>query len=159
MSEPWRKRVEIGDATLYLGDCMAVLPTLGKVDAVVADPPYGMRNNPDSSRFSGGAWDRGDTCPFQEPIKGDDVPFDPSPWISFPSVILWGSNHFAERLPIGSTLVWIKKDEHLFGTFLSDADIAWRKSGCGVYCFHRNWSGFSRLSTIGKASHPNEKPV
>lgn len=32
----------IGDCTLYLGDCMDVLPTLGKVDAVVTDPPYGM---------------------------------------------------------------------------------------------------------------------
>lgn len=35
-------RVEhIGDATLYLGDCLEVLPTIGKVDAVVTDPPYG----------------------------------------------------------------------------------------------------------------------
>ena len=30
----------IGRATLYLGDCREVLPTLGKVDAVVTDPPY-----------------------------------------------------------------------------------------------------------------------
>jgi DNA modification methylase len=36
-------RVEtIGDATLYLGDCMDILPTLGKVDAVITDPPYEM---------------------------------------------------------------------------------------------------------------------
>jgi len=36
-------RVEqIGDATLYLGDCLEVLPSLGKVDAVVTDPPYGI---------------------------------------------------------------------------------------------------------------------
>jgi len=34
--------VIIGDATLYLGDCRDVLPTLGKVDAVVTDPPYGV---------------------------------------------------------------------------------------------------------------------
>jgi DNA modification methylase len=34
-------RVEvIGDATLYLGDCRDVLPMLGRVDAVVTDPPY-----------------------------------------------------------------------------------------------------------------------
>lgn len=32
----------IGNATLYLGDCLEILPTLGKVDAVVTDPPYGM---------------------------------------------------------------------------------------------------------------------
>jgi hypothetical protein len=28
--------------TLYLGDCRDILPTLGKVDAVVTDPPYGI---------------------------------------------------------------------------------------------------------------------
>jgi site-specific DNA-methyltransferase (adenine-specific) len=33
---------QIGDATLYLGDCMEVLPTLPKVDAVITDPPYGI---------------------------------------------------------------------------------------------------------------------
>ena len=33
-------KVIIGDATLYHGDCMDILPTLGKVDAVVTDPPY-----------------------------------------------------------------------------------------------------------------------
>lgn len=36
-------RVEtIGDCTLYLGDCRDVLPTLGEVDSVVTDPPYGV---------------------------------------------------------------------------------------------------------------------
>jgi site-specific DNA-methyltransferase (adenine-specific) len=31
-----------GRVTLYLGDCREILPTLGNVDAVVTDPPYGM---------------------------------------------------------------------------------------------------------------------
>ena len=40
---PAASRVErIGDATLYLGDCLEILPTLPKVDAVITDPPYGM---------------------------------------------------------------------------------------------------------------------
>ena len=33
-------KIEIGNATLYLGDCAEILPTLGKVDAVITDPPY-----------------------------------------------------------------------------------------------------------------------
>ena len=34
-------RIEtIGNATLYLGDCRDILPTLPKVDAVITDPPY-----------------------------------------------------------------------------------------------------------------------
>ena len=38
-----RMRIEtIGNATLYLGDCLEILPTLPKVDAVITDPPYGV---------------------------------------------------------------------------------------------------------------------
>ena len=36
--------------TLYCGDCRDVLPTLGRVDAVVTDPPYGLG-------FMGKDWD------------------------------------------------------------------------------------------------------
>ncbi len=35
--------VTIGSATLYQGDCRDVIPALGSVDAVVTDPPYGVR--------------------------------------------------------------------------------------------------------------------
>jgi DNA modification methylase len=38
----------IGDATLYLGDCLEILPTLGPVDAVVTDPPYGVSHEASS---------------------------------------------------------------------------------------------------------------
>jgi site-specific DNA-methyltransferase (adenine-specific)/modification methylase len=37
-----KRPVIIGDATLYLGDCLEILPTLGLVDALVTDPPYGV---------------------------------------------------------------------------------------------------------------------
>ena len=40
MADPWKRREVIGDATLYLGDCLEILPTLPKVDAVITDPPY-----------------------------------------------------------------------------------------------------------------------
>ncbi len=35
-------KVAIGTATLYLGDCFDVMPTLQPVEAVVSDPPYGI---------------------------------------------------------------------------------------------------------------------
>ena len=35
----------IGNSELWLGDCLAVLPTLPKVDAVITDPPYGMTDS------------------------------------------------------------------------------------------------------------------
>lgn len=43
MNEKHNTRTEIiGNATLYLGDCRDIMPTLPKVDAVITDPPYGM---------------------------------------------------------------------------------------------------------------------
>jgi DNA modification methylase len=48
-------RVEtIGDATLYLGDCMEILPTLGKVDAVITDPPYSAHVHASGMRGANG---------------------------------------------------------------------------------------------------------
>ncbi|MDR2893020.1 MAG: site-specific DNA-methyltransferase [Deltaproteobacteria bacterium] len=54
-------RVEqIGDATLYCGDCRDILPTLEPVDVVITDPPYGQqthagaRTHPEH-RYSGSA--------------------------------------------------------------------------------------------------------
>ena len=36
-------RIEtIGLATLYLGDCREVLPTLAPYDLILTDPPYGI---------------------------------------------------------------------------------------------------------------------
>lgn len=40
MGNPIKKEVVIGDCRLLLGDCLKILPTLDKVDAVVTDPPY-----------------------------------------------------------------------------------------------------------------------
>jgi DNA modification methylase len=45
--------VVIGNATLYLGDCREILPTLPKVDAVVTDPPYGINHKSNGQWFIG----------------------------------------------------------------------------------------------------------
>lgn len=38
-----RRGGRVNDVTLIRGDCMDILPTLGRVDAVITDPPYQMR--------------------------------------------------------------------------------------------------------------------
>ena len=45
------EKVIIGNAELYLGDCMDVLPTLPKVDAIISDPPY-RHNHMDGGGFA-----------------------------------------------------------------------------------------------------------
>jgi DNA modification methylase len=46
--------VTIGDATLYRGDCLEILPTLPKVDAVITDPPYGIAGSSGSINVAAG---------------------------------------------------------------------------------------------------------
>jgi len=145
--------------TIYHGDYREILPTLGPVDLVLSDPPYGMKWNTDTARFSGGSDEskarRGVGKSNQARITEDDRPFDPSPWLPFPKVILWGCNHYAARLPVGTTLVWIKRSDRGFGTFLSDAEVAWMKGGHGVYCFR----DLSLLLATRQRLHPNQKPL
>ena len=149
--------VIIGDATLYLGDCLAVLPTLGKVDAVVTDPPYGMAWNTDSTRFKGG----GSPGVKREKIVGDGEPFDPTPLLNLSvPLVMWGFNHMAQRLPVGKTLIWLKQNPQAFGEFLSDAELGWASGGNGVWAFYRPRSiATAVLEGGGKVAHPTQKPV
>jgi site-specific DNA-methyltransferase (adenine-specific) len=145
--------------TIYHGDCREILPNLPTVATVVSDPPYGMDNNTDSSRFSGGSDEsvakRGKAGRFVGKIHGDNEPFDPSPWLSFPQVVLFGCNHYLPSLPAGSLLVWIKRTDSAFGSFLSDAEVAWFSGGRGVYCFR----DLSMTALANSRAHPNQKPV
>ncbi len=158
----FRKEV-IGDCSMYLGDCRDVLPMLGKVDAVVTDPPYGMNWNTDFTRFSGGNHRRGGGRVHKK-IFGDDFSFDPSPFLSMDECILFGANHFWDKLPSGTCLVWLKRNDHTLNEFLSDGEIAFKKGGCGVYAFREVFAGSSKAIEAGfnayaAAAHPTQKTI
>lgn len=147
--------------TLYCEDCLKISLGLEGVDAIISDPPFGMNLNTDNSRFSGGniasisKRGNGIGTGGGVGIIGDDQPFDPSPWLGYSAVVLFGSNHFAQRLPVGTTLIWLKRNDSGFGSFLSDAELAWMKGGCGVYAKRD-------LSMNGEAltrCHPCQKPT
>lgn len=159
MSEP--ERVVIGSAELWHGDCREILGALDKGISIVSDPPYGMALNTNSTRFSGGFHNRGKGRSDWGAIEGDAVDFDPSPLLAYEKVVLWGYNHYAQRLPKGTTLVWLKKADHLFGTFLSDCELAWMKGGCGVYAFRKQFPPPSRMAENGgsEVAHPTQKPI
>jgi site-specific DNA-methyltransferase (adenine-specific) len=144
---------------LHQGDCLDFLRTLepGSVDAVVTDPPYGMAWDTEIKRFTGGhnLHDRESGRHDGRVIANDDKPFDPTPWLTFPKVIMWGSNHYAARLPVGTTLVWVKRNEDAYGSFLSDAEVAWQKGGHGVYLR----KDLSMNAEAKRRVHPTQKPI
>jgi hypothetical protein len=165
------EKVTIGLAELWLGDCREIAPGLDRPAAVISDPPYGMAWNTDTRRFSGGV---SPNCSPRKharnyaaaPLQGDAEPFDPRPWVDAADrVVLWGANHFARHLPVGTTLVWVKKAPHLWGTFLSDAEIAWKRGGHGVYCVEVSFPPPVRAMDAGgdpcapAQVHPTQKPV
>ena len=144
------------------GDSRMLPIDLSRVNAVVTDPPYGMGWNTDTRRFSGGNQAINKKVFMTPDVLGDDRSFDPMPWLSVSKLIVWGCNHFSAKLPVGTTLVWVKKADRHFGTFLSDAEIAWMKGGFGVYCFRRNFAPPSRISEGGQkrnVAHPTQKPI
>lgn len=154
-------RVEtIGRATLYLGDYRDILPTLPKVDAVVTDPPYGINLNADNSRFSGGSSEsaarRAKVPRVSKAIANDAEPFDPAFLTELPGdKIIWGWNNYPDRLPRGACLVWLKRNDDAFGSFLSDAELAWMSKGHGVYCKR----DLSNAGIANERVHPTQKPV
>jgi site-specific DNA-methyltransferase (adenine-specific) len=97
------KKVEIGLATLYLADCMEVLPTLDQVDAVITDPPYGIGQDGGAQRTRGSKKTNGKKLgwDFERPSK---MIFDAME--SAGNVrIYWGGNYFADYLP--ATMGWL----------------------------------------------------
>jgi len=142
--------------TLYNADCLKMLPI--EADAVISDPPYGI-----AFQHSGGGKGKGEgrwlakTCT----IIGDDKPFDPAPWLEYPIVVLWGADHYAQRLPEGAWLVWDKLGgQQDFGDNFSDVEIGWvnKKSKSRIY--RHLWKGLIRHGLHGKPRlHVSEKPV
>ena len=127
-------------------------------DAVITDPPYGMDWNTDTTRFNTGKRTAGPGRE-RERIIGDAEPFDPSPWLEYPAVVLFGCNHYAQRLPVGTTLVWLKRLDAGFGSFLSDAELAWMKGGHGVYAYRKCFPHAAKTTEAGDSVHPSQKPV
>lgn len=156
------KEVQIGPCRLINADCMDVLPTLTGVDLLLTDPPYGINLDTDNSRFSGGhvasAAKRGNGVGSAggAAIIGDDKPFDPSFLIGYGKrQIIWGWNNFPNKLPAGACLVWLKRFDEAFGSFLSDAETAFYSHGHGVYCRR----DLSNNAIAKERVHPTQKPV
>lgn len=140
---------QIGRATLYLGDCRDVLPTLSKADAVVTDPPYGLGdklsgaggNSEWGLLYGDGApeWDR-QTCPHEVGLA----------MRLCHDHIIWGGNYYA--LPIARCwLLWDKMQEHTS----AHAEMAWTNLDKPVRTFRY---ARAQLASEGKV-HPTQKPL
>jgi DNA modification methylase len=151
----------IGMATLYLGDCLEVIPTLPKIGAVVTDPPYGIRwkrgaNNARNSKSHVGIANDGDTAARDAALALlPDVPG-----------FVFGSFYapFHERLK--QVLVWHKPaDAGLVGSvtgFRRDAEPVfmvgpWPQRTVRTSSVLHSRRG--QAATTAETGHPHTKPV
>lgn len=160
----------IGDATLYLGDCREILPTLEGVDCVVTDPPYGIahpcnygsrgRGNLAGKRQQGGkpVWISPSSIDYPD-VHGDGEPFDPAPLLDIGKArILFGANHYADKLPPSDGwMVWDKQRPDDLDQ--STCELAWTDCIKGVRRFSHLWNGMMKASERQENYHPTQKPV
>lgn len=130
----------IGRARLILGDCRDVLPTLGKVDAVVTDPPYGIgiAANPVRQAHAKLDWDAAPPSPelIASCIEAGD------------RAIVWGGNYFG--LPaVQCFLVWDKLQPQDFS--LAMVEQAWTNIKMPAKMFRQSVTSYSK-------EHPTQKP-
>ena len=127
--------------TLYLGDCREILPTLGKVDAVVTDPPYGIgiAANPVRQMHAKSDWDN---------APPDATTFDLIRACSDHQII-WGGNYFGMPASQGF-LIWDKKQPENFS--LAMCEMAWLSKQQPAKMWRQSVLSYEK-------NHPTQKPV
>jgi DNA modification methylase len=150
----------IGDCTLYLGDCMEIIPTLGMVDAVVTDPPYGI--NILKSRSSSYGKKNG-KCQVLNKIYNiydwDDKGLTKEQFELLQKIskqqIIFGGNYF----PLPPSSCWLVWDKQNGTTHFADCELAWTNLNKPVRLIQWQWNGFIRKNCEPRYSHPTQKPL
>jgi len=161
MIRPWRRKEVIGGQTLYLGDCMEVMPVLGRFDAVVTDPPYGIGEGAlktrtrqrsakskalaDQRKYVGAEW--------------DDSPATASHIAAMIGIskhqIIFGGNYFEG---LGPTTCWLVWDKQNGSNDFADCELAWTNMQKAVRRICWRWNGMIRKGDDVR-EHPTQKPL
>ena len=138
----------IGDCTLYQGDCLDILPTLGKVDAVVTDPPYGLGRWNNRGTNAARPFDSDRTQAWDKAIEQRHI----NSMVECSKYqIFWGANYYSDLLPRSKQMfIWNKGIRNMH---FNDCEIAW----CSGW---REASRMFDLSPNGLSKqHPTQKPL
>ena len=148
----------IGGQRLILGDCLAVMPLLGRFDAVVTDPPYGVfkRTNTDGKMFG-----KETIYSTDDKAAGWDVRPGSEAFAAIMATkkyVVWGGNYFADIMGASpGVMIWHKKTGN---NSYADCEIAWTNATGTTRIFEHQWCGAFKDSERGqRAVHPTQKPV
>jgi|SRR5579864_149583 len=139
--------------TLYLGDCREILPGLGRVDAVVTDPPYGIGENAKRVASRGklaAPVDYGQFDWDQEPMDAVQLELIR---IKSRHQIIFGGNYF----PLPPATCWLVWDKLNGDNDFADCELAWTNLPRAVRRIQWRWNGMIRAES-GTREHPTQKP-
>ena len=149
-----RKEVVIGDCRLLLGDNRDIIASLGRVDACVSDPPYGIGESAAKNRTRGNAAASGD----YGHDDWDQEPADPAiiEWMLANSDwhIIFGGNYFSLP-PSKCWLVWDKENG---ANDFADCELAWTNLDKAVRRINWMWNGMLRKGKEERF-HLTQKPL
>jgi len=152
---PWEGVREIGDCTLYLGDCQKVMPFLTDVDAVITDPPYGIGEAAGKNKSRdklATSKDYGNDC-------WDDMPATLARLELMreiaPLQIIFGGNYY----PLPPTSCWLVWDKKNGASDFADCELAWTNLSKAVRRIEFMWNGMMRQNGEERGDHPTQKPV
>jgi site-specific DNA-methyltransferase (adenine-specific) len=160
MSEP----VIIGGATLYNCDCMEYMRGLPDkaFELAIVDPPYGIGESGDSNSTRS----KMAVSKNYKAFAGRDLlPPDAKYFIELLRVsknqIIWGANHFADRLPYPASPSWIVWDKENGENDFADCELAYSSFKKAVRRFRFQWQGMLQGDMKNKEEriHPTQKPV
>lgn len=171
---PYKRKEVIGDCTLYLDDCMEVMPTLGRVDAVVTDPPYELSSaGPGASHF-GMSLKKFDTGAYKDIVSGFDYegvftaiekicdPFNLFCFCSNKQISKTMSFH-EERGRATTLLVWHKTNAAPFANGVWRGDIEYvvhaRDKGAVFVGNAVEKKKVSEFPMVQDSAHPTVKPL
>lgn len=150
----YKRKEVIGNCTLYLGDCMDVIPTLGRVDAVVTDPPFGVGNFVQvTGNIMGRGANRGKIVSWNECAPPPEF-FELCKRIAKHRII-WGANFFNCFEERGGAIVWDKAQSM---PNFSKADIASCTHFQKTEIVRIPWTNFT-VAHKAETDHPCERPV
>lgn len=100
-------------------------------------------------------------------VRGDDQPFDPAPALAAaPICVMWGANHYANRLPIEAGGGWLFWDKVPIAGYegrwsFADGELCWFSRKFALRTIRHYWNGGLRDGEErGKPrEHPTQKPV
>lgn len=132
------------------------------VGLIAADPPYGQGL---TFRGRGGGRKVG-RCTTKtkerewEPMAGENEAFDPSELLALDKpLVTWGANHYASRLPVSPSWLYLDKRDDGTPDDGADGEIAWSNLGGPLRQFTHLWRGTCRASECAAAHlHPTQKP-